>query len=79
MTGSSSDAKVMASSEGNLSEKERARQLDGILGFGNYQWFQVNVYKYIIGTIKGLVLGSTTLVGFGSRTTCCSRCGFCRR
>ena len=46
MTGSSSDAKVMASSEGNLSEKERARQLDGILGFGNYQWFQVNVYKY---------------------------------
>ena len=28
-----------------MSEKERARQLDSILGFGNYQWFQVNVYK----------------------------------
>ena len=37
-----------------LSEKERARQLDTILGFGNYQWFQVWVLQTLIAIIGAI-------------------------
>ena len=37
-----------------LAEKERARQLDTILGFGNYQWFQVWVLQTLIAVIGAI-------------------------